>query len=509
MQAKAKIHSPSKLTNEEVGQPLATGVAAGIVEKTGDVVSAGIAMVKQSISQMAHVAAGSYSSTWTEVEKAMSSGMESAQEAALKSGSEALKSQTEKYYGATSTTARVTANANQILANKKTIKAISKTNSKKAAALKKSNEKLTKQNEKLNKALETQQKQAEQLYNQLYAQYEATIKAETDNAVNAIKDQMSAITSKYQAMYDEIINQRSNFESKLKDFGSLFSADTYGYVDFKDWNALIKKSQTLKSNLQKLQKAGVSKNFLSEITSMSTSEALTYTNALIKKGTGFIQEQSKGYEELMAQANSISKEVYKPYVDAVDKAYNHDLVNALAGLEQTLNQIGQKAAQALAAGLTQATAGLTQAAQSVGQATQEGYIKGIAISSKKSSKATKKSAGKSTKAAKKKLKVHSPSKVFSWIGQMTGKGFINGLDSMGKRIHSATDSMIRIPSAQIPSLSYAGASLNDNYSYGNAKYEVTVVSEIDGKEFARATVDPMSEELEKKNRNTNRRNGNR
>ena len=112
--------------------------------------------------------------------------------------------------------------------------------------------------------------------------------------------------------------------------------------------------------------------------------------------------------------------------------------------------------------------------------------------------------------AKKKLKVHSPSKVFSWIGEMTGAGFVRGIDSMGRQISTATMDMIRIPRAESPRLAYAGdGRLNDNYTYGGSRYEITVVSEIDGKEFARATVDPMSEELNRKNRNMNRSKGQR
>ena len=226
---------------------------------------------------------------------------------------------------------------------------------------------------------------------------------------------------------------------------------------------------------------------------MSTTDALSYSNALLKKGAGFIREQSKGYEAVMKKASQVSSAVYKPYVDAIDKAYNVDLVNALKGLDSKLAAIGQSAAQALS------------------KAIQAGYSKGAKKTSGKSAKATAKAAGQSTKAAKKKLKVHSPSKVFSWIGEMTGAGFVRGIDSMGRQISTATMDMIRIPRAESPRLAYAGdmARLNDNYTYGGSRYEITVVSEIDGREFARATVDPMSEELERKNRNTNRDRGRR
>lgn len=378
-----------------------------------------------------------------------------------------------------------------------------KLSSKQMVSLQKSTKATAKENTRLNRILKENKKKAEALYKAAYAQYEKYIKDETIKATKAIDSQISAITSKYQALYDTIASQRNTFLSNLKDYGSLYEADQYGYVAFKDWNKSIKEMTTLQANLKRLQKAGVSQGFLSEITSMSTTEALTYTNALLKKGTKFAKSQSNSYDTMMKKASQISSNIYQPYVDAVDKAYNKDLTKALKSLDKKLEKIGQDAAAALARGLQ-------SAAIKLGVTTQTGMAKGVKKGTTKSTKATAKAAGKSTTAAKKKLKVHSPSRVFAQIGEMTGAGFVRGIDSMCRRISTATMDMIRIPRAESPRLAYAGDTrLSDNYTYGGSRYEITVVSEIDGREFARATVDPMSEELERKNRNSSRNRGRR
>ena len=543
--AKAKIGSPSRLLAKEVGKPMAQGVAVGMMQGIPDVENAagavvtgamkkarkkakkksalqealgysrnaaksisgkGRNLVRSAVSQLRSMASrseGQYSNSWPKVQKTTSDGLTANQNTLLKGAKTYTRTLTDKYFKADKLQKQSDKYAKQIKNNKTQIKALQLANRTASDAQKKANQKRINAISKQNLALEKKQnalgpklkdatKKSAALQKKVYAQYEKQIKAETSSIQSAIESQIGAITSKYQALYDTVASQRGNFESKLKEYGSLFTADEYGYVKFKDWNAQLREMTTLQSNLQKLQKAGVSQGFLNEITSMSTTDALSYSNALLKKGAGFIREQSKGYEAVMKKASQVSSAVYKPYVDAIDKAYNVDLVNALKGLDSKLAAIGQSAAQALS------------------KAIQAGYAKGTKKTSGKSAKATSKAAGQSTKAAKKKLKVHSPSKVFSWIGEMTGAGFVRGIDSMGRQISTATMDMIRIPRAESPRLAYAGdGRLNDNYTYGGSKYEITVVSEIDGREFARATVDPMSEELERKNRNTNRDRGRR
>lgn len=543
--AKAKIHSPSRLFAKEVGKPMARGVAVGMMQGIPDVEKAagavvtgamkkarkkakkksalqealgysrnaaksisgkGRNLVRSVVSQLRSMASrseGQYSNSWSKVQKTTSDGLTANQNTLLKGAKTYTKTLTDKYFKADKLQKQSDKYAKQIKNNKTQIKALQLANRTASDAQKKANQKRINAINKQNLAIEKKQnalgpklkdatKKSAALQKKVYAQYEKQIKAETASIQSAIESQIGAITSKYQALYDKVASQRSNFESKLKEYGSLFTADEYGYVKFKDWNAQLQEMTTLQSNLQKLQKAGVSQGFLNEITSMSTTDALSYSNALLKKGAGFIRDQSKGYEAVMKKASQVSSAVYKPYVDAIDKAYNVDLVNALKGLDSKLAAIGQGAAQALS------------------KAIQAGYSKGTKKTSGKSAKATAKAAGQSTKAAKKKLKVHSPSKVFSWIGEMTGAGFVRGIDSMGRQISTATMDMIRIPGAESPRLAYAGdGRLNDNYTYGGSKYEITVVSEIDGKEFARATVDPMSEELNRKNRNANRSRGQR
>jgi hypothetical protein len=79
---------------------------------------------------------------------------------------------------------------------------------------------------------------------------------------------------------------------------------------------------------------------------------------------------------------------------------------------------------------------------------------------------------------------------------------------MWHAIERAAIEMISIPEAQAPRPCFADSQLNDNYRYGYmGPSEITVVTEIDGKQVAKATVEPMEAELNKRQKRDNRKHG--
>ena len=99
-----------------------------------------------------------------------------------------------------------------------------------------------------------------------------------------------------------------------------------------------------------------------------------------------------------------------------------------------------------------------------------------------------------------KAKIASPSKVTTKDGQWFGQGFADGILDKVRAVRSATEKLISIPEMRSPRLAMAyGGELSTEYDYTRkAEYNITVVSEIDGRQVAKATAPYTEEELNKR-----------
>lgn len=111
-----------------------------------------------------------------------------------------------------------------------------------------------------------------------------------------------------------------------------------------------------------------------------------------------------------------------------------------------------------------------------------------------------------------KARIHSPSKVSEKDGAYFGEGWVQGILSKVKDTRSAITELLYVPKMETPTLSLAGANgltLNDDYDYGktNPTYTIYVVSELDGKQVAKSTAVYTQKELEKLEKQNNRKHG--
>jgi len=117
----------------------------------------------------------------------------------------------------------------------------------------------------------------------------------------------------------------------------------------------------------------------------------------------------------------------------------------------------------------------------------------------------------SEKAIRAKAQIHSPSRLSGKLASYFGKGWINNILDMVNDAKKAAEQLISIPTIEAPNLAFAGAyggELSADYEYTrNAEYHITVVSELDGRELARAEVSYMQEELNKRQTRENRKKG--
>ena len=506
-EAKADIGSPSKLF-AKLGRFVTLGFAKGITDNESDAKMAGIGLAtaadegvtseaeihspsKKAKKRGAAIALGlvkglkSYERKITATSKSLMAKLNSTMKAATKrhnfsdsasSGIEAYKNNLSK-----------SVTANTAIVSKAVTKA-EKAARKRLAKEQKKQLKKTKSNSKkkaIRKNTAKQRKAITAWGSAVKKAYAKQIKAQQNQAIKGAEKEMNALASKYQTKYDAIAEARSTFLDRLRSYGELYSKDSYGFFKLTDFNALSKQIDVIKSGLQKLQKWGVSQNFINQITQMDPSQQKEFLSHLIALGKKGATDYAKTFDAYWKKAGDVSTSIYKPYVDALDTQYNKELAKVMAKLKKKMDEIGKQTSKGLVNGLKD---------------------KGV---KKQLNKAAASLAKIMVDTIKKKLKIKSPSRVMENMMMYVGKGMVKGLEGSERGVANAMDNLVQLPTVRVPEMKSAvGAELSSEYSYGTSvEYTINVPLEINGKQFAEATASSMEDVLNKRQVRMNRRSG--
>ena len=295
----------------------------------------------------------------------------------------------------------------------------------------------------------------------LKKQIEVQIKKQGNAAINAADKALTAL-------------------SKMSDYGELFKSDDYGFVSLVDFKSQTNQINALAKNMEHLKNV-LPYDLMKDIQNLDTAQGLKYTNELLKKGDAWLKQYGKDYTQFITAA----KNNYQPYVANLDTSYAKEVAQETKKLQTKMNAIGQQATKGLAVGIAKKK------------------------NNKKVKKAAKKTASTVPKTTKKKLKVHSPSRVMDSIAKYTVLGFVNRLESAKKNVQAAMQDIIDVPAQMAPAFAgdFAGELSRDYEYYTKAEYTVNVPLEINGKEFARATAQDTMVEQNRLQRRNNRKNG--
>lgn len=466
IRAKAKIHSPSKMTEKD-GKYMGSGYAKGMKKSTGKVKKAGSNLVKSAFTKkLKSKVASKLQAGIKKVQNTSKNLLSSVKTTMLIAG------RTRNYEDAASSA--VDAYKNSL--NKK-VSSTTKSINKKVDAATKAFQKKYKKNAKMKKLYTNAGKK-------LKKQIEAQIKKQGNAAINAADKALTALGKKYQEKYDEIANARSNFFSKMSDYGELFKSDDYGFVSLVDFKSQTNQINALAKNMEHLKNV-LPYDLMKDIQNLDTAQGLKYTNELLKKGDAWLKQYGKDYTQFIAAAKNNSNKYYQPYVANLDTSYAKEVAQETKKLQTKMNAIGQQATKGLAVGIAKKK------------------------NNKKVKKAAKKTASTVPKTTKKKLKVHSPSRVMDSIAKYTVLGFVNRLESAKKNVQAAMQDIIDVPAQMAPAFAgdFAGELSRDYEYYTKAEYTVNVPLEINGKEFARATAQDTMVEQNRLQRRNNRKNG--
>lgn len=430
IRAKAKIHSPSKLTKKHGGY-MSLGFGNGILSKISEATKAAKKLVSETMKVFKTAKnKGNYESLGEKLSDKFKSQMEKKRDSALKS----VKNMINAY-----------------------VKPLKKQN-------KKASSKYTKAGRYLNSA------------------FSKSYKAEVKKLIKAADSTFDKLGKKYQKKYDAIIDARKSFMENLGNISSLYTADDYGNIALKDFNAGTKQINAYAKNLEKLKKI-LPDGLMEEILGLSTAEGLAYTNNLLKMSTKDLKAYGASYTKFQNAAKKTATNYYAPKLSSLKKDFSAQVTKEAKALKKRMTTIGANA--------------------------MSGFVSGMSSKKKSLSKESRILANEVIKAFRKKLKIHSPSRVFASLATYTAKGYINQLESMRHKIADVAQSIVTIPDVASPKLAgdYTGDLSTEYEYYSNAKYTIVVPVEVDGREVARTTAPYMQSELDSRQSRESRRRG--
>lgn len=430
IRAKAKIHSPSKLTKKHGGY-MSLGFGNGILSKISEATKAAKKLVSETMKVFKTAKnKGNYESLGEKLSDKFKSQMEKKRDSALKS----VKNMINAY-----------------------VKPLKKQN-------KKASSKYTKAGRYLNSA------------------FSKSYKAEVKKLIKAADSTFDKLGKKYQKKYDAIIDARKSFMENLGNISSLYTADDYGNIALKDFNAGTKQINAYAKNLEKLKKI-LPDGLMEEILGLSTAEGLAYTNNLLKMSTKDLKAYGASYTKFQNAAKKTATNYYAPKLSSLKKDFSAQVTKEAKALKKRMTTIGAN--------------------------TMSGFVSGMSSKKKSLSKESRILANEVIKAFRKKLKIHSPSRVFASLATYTAKGYINQLESMRHKIADVAQSIVTIPDVASPKLAgdYTGDLSTEYEYYSNAKYTIVVPVEVDGREVARTTAPYMQSELDSRQSRESRRRG--
>ena len=209
------------------------------------------------------------------------------------------------------------------------------------------------------------------------------------------------------------------------------------------------------------------------------------------------------------------------------KSAMNNLKNAFDNTAKEAKSAGEKTgtgfATGIQSGMTKAVSAATTGSSQVGIVLRSGYngaysagayiSVGFAMGMLSQLAAIRSAAAQMAAAAdaavRAKAKIHSPSRVADKLGAYWGEGYIEGLESMLSKAWRIAEEFVAIPQVATPVLAggFSGE-LSSDYEYNhNAQFRIEVPLNIDGREFAKAEVDYMQEELNRKELRADRKLG--
>lgn len=250
--------------------------------------------------------------------------------------------------------------------------------------------------------------------------------------------------------------------------------------------------------LVKTQVSGIASQ--SKKAASSLKQMVTSVN-VVKSGLGALKSLASGAMSALKSAFSSGASGAKSAAASIGKNFRSGISSGMRG--------GVSAARSGMHAINSAMSGEAGKAHTVGVNIGRGLANGIRAEIPSIRAAAAAASSAATVKMRKTTKEHSPSRVTRKIGAYLSEGLVIGMESKKRDISRMSAKLANMATLSPSRMAFAGDySLNDTWDYtSTANYEITVVSELDGKVVSKQLAPTMQQEQNRLTTRANRRRG--
>lgn len=232
----------------------------------------------------------------------------------------------------------------------------------------------------------------------------------------------------------------------------------------------------------------------------SLKQMVTSVN-IVKSGLGALKSLASGAMSALKSAFSSGASGAKSAAASIGKNFRSGISSGMRG--------GVSAARSGMHAINSAMSGEAGKAHTVGVNIGRGLANGIRAEIPAIRAAAAAASSAATVKMRKTTKEHSPSRVTRKIGAYLSEGLVIGMESKKRDISRMAAKLANMATLSPSRMAFAGDySLNDTWDYtSTANYEITVVSELDGKVVSKQLAPTMQQEQNRLTTRANRRRG--
>ena len=233
----------------------------------------------------------------------------------------------------------------------------------------------------------------------------------------------------------------------------------------------------------------------------SSLKQLVTSVSVVKSGLGAIKSLASGAMSALKSAFSSGAGAAKSAAASIGRNFRSGISSGMRG--------GVSAARSGMHAINSAMSGEAGKAHTVGVNIGRGLANGIRAEIPAIRAAAAAASSAATVKMRKTTKEHSPSRVTRKIGAFLSEGLVIGMESKKRDISRMSAKLANMATLSPSRMAFAGDySLNDTWDYtSTANYEITVVSELDGKVVSKQLAPTMQQEQNRLTTRANRRRG--
>lgn len=279
-------------------------------------------------------------------------------------------------------------------------------------------ENLQQYTEKINEEVARDKEKFKTAGNELMQAFKGSVEEQANNIDALVNERFNNLTKNFQGKFDSLIQAQEQLRSKLAS-GDLFGfekmEDETSKVVIEDLDKTINNLERYDAAISKLKDKNISEALLGELSKYSVEDALAITEKLLQMTDTEFNALSEKWTEKQELATKVASNFYKEQLQTLETDFNKQLLELLNQLPTDVEDIGVMAIKGFQDGINSKMSSILSDVRSFADSV---------ISTMQSA-----------------LDIHSPSRKTMWLGEMTDKGFEQGLKKGEKNILKTINDM--------------------------------------------------------------------